>query len=810
MLRKFVLSVSLIAALGSLSVTGQQSRGIIEGTVRDVDGHPLAGASVVIDSLSAGVAAGNDGRYMLRGLKNGVYSLRFSFTGYETVTEKVTLESHVTVNISLNEAVIIADEVIVRGSRAGSRTPMAYTTVEAAELRKSDITRDMPYLLSMTPSVVETSDAGNGIGYTSLRIRGTDASRINVTVDGIPLNDSESQQVFWVDLPDLASSTGSVQIQRGAGTSTNGAGAFGASVNISTETPPDDPGASLDMAYGSFKTFRTMARVWTGKIDDRFNMMIRASLIGSEGYIDHSASDIKSVMVNGTWVTSSDRLRFNILSGNERTGISWWGVPQDLLEVNRRYNPAGEYIDANGIYRYYNDETDNYRQNHYHLFYTHRFTPRLHLNTGLHLTGGTGYYEEQKSDRETEEYGLGTIISGSDIITVTDLVQRKWMDNKFYGAVWSLVQQGHNIEWTAGGGMNRYDGYHYGRLIWMEYPGVITPDYEWYRNRGLKDEINLYGKMSANITGSLTGFIDLQFRHIGYRLSGPDDDMRDLTQHHRYRFFNPKAGLFWSSGRGSNAFLSVSMVHREPARSNFKDAAGDASVTPLPERLTDFEGGYSYKTSSLSLSLNLYLMNYRDQLVPTGRISTTGYPVMTNVPESYRTGIELSGSYRPSPVAALKLNMTLSRNTINNFRNYFYNYNTSDWSEEYRWSELGNVDIAYSPRIIGSAEIEINPLRHLSLNLNGKYVGKQYFDNTKSSDRTIDRYFVSNMSVNYKVNLMKKREIDFRLLVSNLFNTMYENNAYGGMWSEDGVEKTWAYFFPQAGIHYMLGASLAF
>ncbi|MBE0667551.1 MAG: TonB-dependent receptor, partial [Bacteroidales bacterium] len=343
-----------------------------------------------------------------------------------------------------------------------------------------------------------------------------------------------------------------------------------------------------------------------------------------------------------------------------------------------------------------------------------------------------------------------------------------------------------------------------------EYPGIITPDYEWYRNRGLKDEINLYGKMSANITGSLTGFIDLQFRHIGYHLSGPDDDMRDLTQHHRYRFFNPKAGLFWSSGRGSDAFLSVSVVHREPARSNFKDAAGDASVMPKPERLTDLEGGYSFRLAKLNLNMNIYLMQYRDQLVPTGKISNTGYPVMTNVPLSYRAGIELSGSYRPSPVAAIKLNMTLSQNTINNFRNYYYDYNTSDWSVEYRWSELGNVDIAYSPRIIGSAEIEINPLRHLSLNLNGKYVGKQYFDNTKSSERTIDRYFVSNMSVNYKVNLMKKREIDLRLLVSNLFNTMYENNAYGGMWTEGGVEKTWAYFFPQAGIHYMLGASLAF
>ncbi|HUW92252.1 MAG TPA: carboxypeptidase-like regulatory domain-containing protein [Bacteroidales bacterium] len=810
MARNFILWVLVTALLGSLSVSGQQSRGFIGGLVRDSEGHPLSGASVLIDSLSAGVATGNNGRYMLRGLKNGVYKVRFSFTGYETVTETVTLTGIASVDVILGEATVIADEVIVRGSRAGSRTPMAHTTIEGSELRKSDMTRDMPYLLALTPSVVETSDAGNGVGYTSLRIRGTDANRINITVDGIPLNDSESQQVFWVDLPDLASSTGSIQIQRGAGTSTNGAGAFGASVNISTLTPPDDPGAVVDLAAGSFNTFRTTAKVWSGKVDDRFNMMIRASKISSNGYIDHSASDIKSVMVSGDWITPVDRIRFNILSGNERTGISWWGVPRELLSVNRKYNPSGEYTDANGITQYYDDETDNYKQTHYHLFYTHRFAPHLHLNTGLHLTDGSGYYEEQKSDRDTEEYGFGTIISGNEIITEMDLVQRKWMSNNFYGAVWSLVQEGHTVDWTAGGGANRYDGDHFGKILWMEYPGNIIPGHEWYRNRGVKDEFNVYGKMNARISNSISGFIDLQFRYIGYRLSGPDDDLRDLSQDHYYRFFNPKTGLFWSNGRGNDAFLSVSVAHREPTRSNFTDAAGDNSVTPRPEQLTDYEGGYSFRTSALSLNLNLYLMRYHDQLIPTGKISNTGYPVMTNVPESYRTGAEISGSYRPSPLAAFKINMTWSRNKIKNFRNYYFDYNTTDWSEEYVWSDLGSVDIAYSPRFSGSAEVEVNILERMALRLNGKYVGKQYFDNTMSSDRSIRSYFVSNMAAEYDIKTGNPEEISFKILVNNLFNTLYESNAYGGMWSEDGNEKTWAYFFPQAGINFMLGATVTF
>ena len=810
MYRKFLFSLIIFLVLPCMILSGQQGRGVIRGIVSDADGHPLGGASVVIDSLSSGVAAGNDGRYMLRGLKNGTYTIRFSFTGYESSIEVIYLEGTATADASLKEATYVADEVVVRGSRAGSRTPMAYTTIEASSLSKSDMTRDMPWLLSITPSLVETSDAGNGVGYTSLRIRGTDANRINVTVDGIPLNDAESQQVFWVDLPDLASSTGSIQIQRGVGTSTNGSGAFGASVNISTLTPPDDPGAAIDFSGGSFNTFRTMAKVWTGLLDDQFSLMIRGSSILSDGYIEHSASDIKSVMISGTWTVPSNVLRFNILNGKERTGISWWGVPQELLTVNRRYNPAGEYTDTEGKVQYYEDETDNYGQNHYHLFNTHMFSSNLILNTGLHYTTGAGYYEEQKSDVDPGEYGLGQIFSDGEVITETDIVQRKWITNNFYGAVWSLVKQGHDVEWIFGGGASRYDGYHFGKILWMQYPGTIIPGYEWYRNRGIKDEVNIYGKMNTTITGNLNGFVDLQYRYIGYMLTGPDDDMRSLTRNHFYRFFNPKAGLFWSNGSGSDAYFSASVAHREPTRSDFKDAAGDNEATPKSERLTDFEAGYTYKTAVLNLNLNLYLMQYHNQLVPTGEISNTGYPVMTNVNDSYRTGIEMSGSYRPTILAAFKMNMTLSRNKINDFRNYFFNYNTTDWSEEYTWQDLGSVDIAYSPRITASAEIEVNPLKRVAVRLNGKYVGKQYFDNTMSNDRAIQPYLTGNMAMEYKIASRLPKEISMKLLINNLLNTMYENNAYGGMWTEDGIEKTWAYFFPQAGINYMLGISVTF
>ena len=397
MVRKISVIV-LFMLLACHLASGQKDRGVITGIVRDVDGVPLAGASVVIDSIRAGVATGNDGRYALRGLRDGSYALRISYTGYETIDTTVVLKGSAVADASMKEAVYVTEEVVVRASRAGSRTPMAYTTVKATELRVNDMTRDMPYLLSLTPSLVETSDAGNGVGYTSIRIRGTDASRINITLDGIPLNDAESQQVFWVDMPDLASSTGSIQIQRGVGTSTNGAGAFGASVNISSMTPPEDPGSESDFSYGSFNTVRASAKVWTGTLGERFNMIVRASLTGSDGYVDHSASALRSALVSGIWSAPSNRLRFNFLTGSERTGISWWGVPAEILHENRRYNPAGEYTDSNGDLRYYENETDNYRQNHYHLFYTHIFPGQLSLNTGIHLSTGNGYYEEYKSN----------------------------------------------------------------------------------------------------------------------------------------------------------------------------------------------------------------------------------------------------------------------------------------------------------------------------------------------------------------------------------------------------------------------------
>jgi iron complex outermembrane recepter protein len=787
----------------AVSLHGQQLRSTISGTVTSSDGLPMAGASIVVEELHSGVVAGNSGHYELRGLKNGSYHIRYSFTGYEPVVRETVLSRSVVIDITLNESVVMTDEVVVSSTRAGSSTPVAYSDVDAKGIQRNDMTRDMPYLLALTPSVVETSDAGTGVGYTSLRVRGSGGSRINVTLDGIPLNDAESQEMFWVDLPDLASSVSSIQMQRGIGTSTNGAGAFGASVNINTLTPPNEAGAEVNFSAGSFNTFKTTVKGYTGRLGDHFSMALRASMIKSDGFIKHSGSDIKSGSVSTAWTSARTVIRANALMGSERTGIAWWGVPEEMLSTDRRYNPAGEYTDANGVTRYYNDEVDDYLQNHYHLSVNHMLTGKLTFNVSLHLTTGNGYYEEQKSDQTLAEYGLENIVIKDTTITETDMVERKWMSNTFYGAVWSLTRKGAKTDLTLGGGINRYDGDHFGKILWMQNAGPYIPGYEWYRNRGLKDEINLYGRTSTELTSSLSSYVDMQLRYISYTIKGPDDDMHDLTLGHYFTFFNPKAGLFWRNGTGSEVYASVAVAHREPTRSDFTNAAGDASATPKPEKMTDMETGYSFKSAPLVFNLNIYLMNYHNQLVPTGQISNVGYSIMTNVEKSYREGIELSTNFTPSKNYGVNANITLSRNKISDFRNYYTEYNTSDWSSIYTYSDLGTVDIAYSPSVTGSATMEYTPAENLSLCLTGKYVGKQYYDNTMSNDRKIDPYFVSNFSAGYAITTKSMGEIDMRLQVNNILNNKYQSNAYGGMWREDAVEKTWAYFFPQAGTNYM-------
>ena len=789
---------------------GGQVSSVIQGRVTSEDGEPLPGASVVNLETLGGTTASGDGTYKLQVNRDGTYNIRVSFIGFKSVTRVVVVAGTATADFTLIESSVPAAEVVVSATRAGKRTPVTYQTITGEELKKINFGTDIPFLLSMTPSLVETSEAGNGIGYTSMRIRGSDASRINVTIDGIPLNDAESQQVFWVDLPDLASSVESIQVQRGVGTSGNGSGAFGASVNILTASPGNEPAASVTGALGSFNTHKMSVMASTGLMAERISFMMRYTALQSDGYVRHSGSNNKSMFMTGVYSSGKSRLKANVIIGTERTGISWWGVTPEMMAVDRRYNVAGAYTDEEGVEHYYEGQTDNYWQNHYQLIYSRTLSTGLLLQTAAHLTTGEGYYEQYKEDEDRADYGLPPIVGGTETITSTDMIHRKWNDNVFYGVTWALKYEAGKIDAVIGGAVNRHDGDHFGNIEWMKYPGTTEKGFEWYRNNGLKDEFNIYGKLNRMLTDRISAFADFQFRHIDYSMAGPDDNLLELSLNEKYNFFNPKGGLFFSITPKQDVFASVAVANREPTRANFKDAIGDAEAVPMSERLTDYEAGYTFRSSAATLNVNLYYMRYHNQLVPTGELSNVGYPIMTNVKESYRTGVEISGSVKPFDFMLLRGSLTLSRNKIKDFVEYYTDYNTTDWSEQYVSHDLGLVDIAYSPSVITSADLAVEPFKDGTLTFSGKYVGSQYFDNTMSEARKLDPYFVAGITAGYSLKFTGVREVKFQFSVNNLLNSMYISNGYGGNWYEDGVEKTWAYYFPQAGINYMMKINFNF
>jgi len=803
--------ITLLLISGSITnAEVYQDLSVIRGRVTDADGKALAGASITIENTFLGTHADSNGNYSFSGLKNGVCILTYSFIGYESVSREIKVDGYIEIDVSLISKPFVTQEVMINATRAGDRSPMAYSSVTKELLKKQNTGYDMPYLLSLTPSFVETSEAGNGIGYTGLRIRGTDGNRINVTLDGIPLNDAESQQVFWVDLPDIASSVDNIQIQRGAGTSSNGAGAFGATISLQTGNPDSEPYAEISSSAGSFNTFKNTVSAGTGMLKERFALQMRYSDIKSDGYIKRTGSDHRSAFIGGLYRGKKSILKANVILGEEHTGIGWWGVPKDSLATDRRYNPAGEYSDEAGIIRYYDNESDNYRQDHYHLIYNRKMGADFILNSALHYTKGKGYYEEYREDKAYEDYGLAPVQIADSMITETDMIRRKWMSNDFYGIVYSIKYKKERLEAILGGGSNLYWGDHYGRVIWMRTSGATEKDYQWYFNDSRKGEISLYGKANYSLSDKTNVFGDLQYRYVNYRMSGMDADMKDIGQKHTFGFFNPKAGLFHSISPGQDAYLSFSVANREPTRSDFKEASGDADATPKHETLYDSELGYKLSREKSTLAVNFYSMIYKDQLVPTGELSDVGYTIMTNVDRSYRVGMEVTAGLKFSDFMSWKINMTLSRNKILDYVEYYTDYNTSDWSSAYKNKSLGTVDIAYSPARIFTNELTFRIMKDLEFHIISKYVGKQYFDNTMNPERTIDPYFINSVRIDFSPRIKYTDNVGIQLLVNNILNEKYENNAYGGNWYEDGIEKSWSYYFPQAGTNFIVRISVRF
>jgi len=771
------------------------------------DGKPLPGAHIHVENTFYTAVSDAAGTYEISGLRRGTYTLTCSFVGFKTATVITRFSSDTTIRFVLSESAILGEEVNIVATRAGGKYPTAYTTLSGKEIESANLGRDLPYIVQSTPSVIVTSDAGNGIGYTGLNIRGSDLTRINVTINGVPLNDAESQGVWFVDLPDLASSSENIQIQRGVGTSTNGAGAFGATINLLTTEMKQDPYGELAASYGSFDSWKTTLKFGTGILKSGLAVDGRLSYISSNGYIDRAFSKLKSFYVSGGYYGKKITLKLITFSGHERTYQAWEGVPRDSLSTNRTYNPAGEYTDSTGQICYYDNQTDNYQQDHYQLLFSQKLDSRWNINAVLFLTNGKGYYESYKPDETFAEYGLDDVIIGGDTIASTSLVNQKWLDNSFYGLTFSTNYTiPDRLRLIVGGGITQYYGKHFGKVIWAHYASNGDNSRDWYFNTGLKNDINIYAKVTWELMQKLTLFADLQYRYVGYRMDGTLDNLRRLDQTHTFHFFNPKAGIFYDFTDHLNGYFSFSVGNREPSRNNYRDA--DTNNLPTSERLYDYELGATYKRQAWMAGINLYYMDYRNQLVLTGEINNVGEAIMVNVPYSYRTGMEVTAGINFWKKVQWDITGTFSLNKIRNFTEYVDTYD-SVWNFTGQTDTfLGKTDLSFSPNVIVGSILTYKPVKGLSASLHSRYIGKQYIDNTSCNDRTLHPYFVNNLVLGYQFRLKPFTEIGITLMINNLFSERYETNAWIYRYNFDGRQYEVNGYFPQALINYMVGITL--
>ena len=700
------------------------------------------------------------------------------------------------------------DEVSVNALRANEKTPMAFTNISKSEIKKSNLGQDLTYLISLTPSVVTTSDAGAGIGYTGLRVRGTDPSRINVTINGIPINDSESQGVWWVNMPDFASSLDNIQIQRGVGTSTNGAAAFGASINLKTMGLNQKAYTITNNSVGSFNTLKNNIEFGSGLLNNKFTFDGRLSKISSDGYIDRASSDLKSLYLQGAYFGKKSVLKAIVFSGQERTYQAWNGVPQRYLDTNRTFN---SYT--------YENEVDNYNQTHYQLHYNEQLNSKTNIHLATHYTHGEGYYENEKLNQDLADYGLSNVLIGNDTISSTDLVRRKWLNNDFGGITYSINHKNDFINLVIGGANNVYSGQHYGNVIWAQYMSNGLFNHEYYKNIATKYDNNLFIKSNFQASEKTSLFLDLQSRNIEYEFNGNDIEGNSGTQEVSLEFFNPKFGLSHKMNEEQLFYGSFAVANKEPNRSDYVESSPNSR--PLHETLYDTEIGFKYSTSDFRFNANAYIMNYDNQLIKTGEINDVGYFTSENVKSSFRRGIELEGSVLLSKKLAWAANMTLSENKIDSFIQYIDSWDTGG-QEEVIYT---NTDLAFSPSIIWASQLTYNFEDNLSLDFITKYVGEQFIDNSSSNDRKLDDYLVNNLRVTYDLKSKIFNYARISLQINNLFDEEYVSNAWIYRFVSDGYDPSeddhyvtqgsdggynMAGYFPEATRNYLVGLTLGF
>ena len=874
-----------------------QSQSKIQGVVKDAnDQSAMLGAQVSVQGTTNGTVTDVDGRFSLS-VNPGKVVVVVTFVGYETMTREVTVEDFgqtVDIQIEMNarlgvsvQTLEMLDEAVMREVTLGTaqiaavrtkpNSPIAHTNVTAEEIEPLNLGQDLPFMLRFTPSLVVTSDAGAGVGYTGLRIRGSDASRINVTINGIPYNDPESQGVFWVNLPDFSSSVDNIQIQRGVGSSTNGAGAFGGSISLNTTSIPEKPYVRINNSAGSFNTFKHTVGFGTGRLNNFWKVEGRLSQITSDGYIDRASADLKSYYLSGSWDNGRTSAQALVFGGNERTYQSWYGTPQSRLEndvegmlthaANEGYTEeqTQNLLNSGRTYNFYlyENEVDDYSQDHYQLHLKHRFGSRWTAQLSGHYTYGRGFFEQERIGDDLSDYGLAPIVlnavqqfsdatnadgdpinnafnsdyqwsevefthapvldaEGNQItndegdvllnstaqISNSDVIRRRWLSNDFYGVTYSLNYNRSNFNAVLGGAYNDYDGDHFGELTWMEHPaGTRTGDL-YYLNNGRKKDFNTYLKADYRWKNKLQVFADIQYRNVTYFTEGVDADRRNISVGDTLDFINPKVGATYFINKNNHIYASYSIGNREPVRNDYIDAP--LAVKPQAETMRDLEFGYRRRMDKYEFGLNFYNMQYDNQLVLTGELNDVGTPVRTNVDESYRRGVEAMFGWQVIPGLKWMLNATYSQNKIQEYNYFLYDYTNGF---DIITTNFGETDISFSPEIIANSTISFkffdSDKHALEAAWMTTYVGEQYLDNTSNPDRVIDAYLVNDARVTYVLKKCCMKELQINLLVNNVLNEEYSSNGYTYSYVV-GETITENFFYPQAGTNFLVGLNLLF
>ncbi|GAB4407921.1 MAG: TonB-dependent receptor [Bacteroidia bacterium] len=810
---QFLMLLLPVALSGQVSVHGS--------VTHKATGEPIPGAEIALLGPQQVVFTNQAGIFRFEDVAPGRQRIQVKAQDFLTYVQEIEVgKQDMQLGFRLIRSATVTDEVLITATRASERTATTYSQLDKAAIARRNFGQDLPILLDQVPGTVASSDAGAGVGYTGLRIRGTDATRTNVTINGVPLNDAESHGLFWVNLPDLASSAENIQVQRGVGTSTNGAGAFGASINIQTTALTYEPSVEAANSYGSFDTRKHTLQASTGLIEDRFAVDVRLSRIRSDGWVDRASSDLSSYFVSAGYYGKKSLVKLLHFAGREQTYQAWWGVPEALalgdaagLEAHIARNGYTEaQIDnlrtAGRQYNYYtyDNEVDNYRQDHYQLHYSLQPNTRLYVNAALHYTAGRGYFEQYRADDDLAAYGLTAVVPGGDTLRNSDLIRRRWLDNDFYGLTYAASYQPvRRVQLTLGGAWNRYDGDHFGEIIWARWAGSSEIRDRYYESRGLKTDFNTYAKVNAEPLPGLLVYADMQVRKIGYTLGNPslegpgtDNDGQAIEGDFDYLFFNPKAGLTYLLSPRSHLYASWAVANREPVRSDFIDAP--AGRTPLHETLYNWEAGYRLRQDRVSLSVNAYFMDYRNQLVLNGELNDVGAAVRQNVDASYRLGVEVAAQADPLPWLSLRGDVALSRNRIARFEEILYDYATGEVVTQV----YEDTDIAFSPALVAGGGLDLRPLGSLLLSLNAKYVSDQYLDNTRNAARRLEAFLVGQLQASYSLYPVWAKELRIAVQVNNLFDAAYTPNGYTYSYLYAGEPTTENFLYPMAGRHYLL------